>query len=276
MEIQAMEPAMLADLVPISEQVGWGDLRPQFSFFLTRPECWPFAAIDGGHVIGTGVGIGRGPVGWIGMITVREEHRSKGVGRAMTEHVAVQLERSGCRSLVLLASDAGRPLYEKLGFETVGLYGSFEGPSLGYLPRHDRLRPLMPPDLAAVKALDREATGEDRSLDIDGCGRTGWVMVDRGTGLPAAYHLSTPWGGGPIIARDPEDGRVLLDLTRALVGQVGRQTAQAVVPEANEPACRYLERAGFHVVKRLTRMVRGEPVPWEPGMIWGRFSGAMG
>jgi GNAT superfamily N-acetyltransferase len=276
MEIRAMDADAIKALAVISEQVGWGDLRPHFGYYVGRPDCYPVAAVEDGQVIGTGVGLRRGAVGWVGMITVREEHRGRGVGMTITRQVVELLEGAGCRSLLLMATDAGRPLYEKLHFETVAHYASFEGPSLGYLPRHARLRPTMVREMAGVKALDLAATGEDRSLDIDGCGRAGWVMVDPQTGEPAAYYLSTLWGEGPMIARVPDDGRVLLDLTRALAGQAGSRTAWTVLPEENHDGRRILEQAGFTQVKRTPRMLRGEPVAWKPEWIWGRFSGAMG
>ena len=84
---------------------------------LGTPETHPFVAEADGEVVGTGVLSVNGSVGWIGTIWVEPAWRRRGVGMALTQATIDTAESAGCRTLLLVATDAGRPLYEKIGFE---------------------------------------------------------------------------------------------------------------------------------------------------------------
>lgn len=276
MEIRPMTAADLTEVRTVSESARWGDLTPHFAFYLTHPAYRPLVAEVDGRVAGTGVAICRGTAGWVGNVAVLPEFRSHGLGRALTARVLEELEQQGCRTQILLATPMGRPLYEQLGFTAECDYAILSGPSLHAVPRHARLRPMAPADLPAVFALDRAATGEDRSAEIEAWRANGWVMTDARTGAVSAYHVRPSWGAGPVVAADPEDGRTLTGMVRALTGQSGSDVTVLGLPAANEAALEELEAAGFAEVGRPVRMVRGEPLTWNPAALWGRFSGAMG
>jgi len=62
-----------------------------------------------------------GDTAGIWTIAAPTEHQSKGAGRALLTRVIDEWRRDGVRRFYLFASEAGRPLYESLGFETAGL-----------------------------------------------------------------------------------------------------------------------------------------------------------
>lgn len=72
---------------------------------------------------GVPVGCGSGFVhdGVLGVynIATLEEARGRGIGYAVTAALLAEGRRRGCRHTVLHATEAGRPVYERLGFETV-------------------------------------------------------------------------------------------------------------------------------------------------------------
>ena len=72
-----------------------------------------------------------GPVGWIGTIWVAPAARRTGLGRALTEATIEAAESAGCRTLVLVATAEGRPLYERLGFRVATEYRILEASGLG-------------------------------------------------------------------------------------------------------------------------------------------------
>jgi len=84
-----------------------------------HPNCRPILAERDREIVGTGVATVSGRVGWVGTIWVAPALRRRGLGRAITEAVIEELEASGCRTLVLVATEAGRPVYERLGFEVL-------------------------------------------------------------------------------------------------------------------------------------------------------------
>jgi predicted N-acetyltransferase YhbS len=80
-----------------------------------------------GRIVGTGAAVGFGPTGWIGGVTVAAEARGARLGQALTEAAIATL---GARETVLLlASAAGLPTYERLGFEPDGRYRVFAPPA---------------------------------------------------------------------------------------------------------------------------------------------------
>src|SRR5690242_9332648 len=107
-----------------------------------------------GQIVGTGGAIAFGRTAWIGGIAVAPSARGGGLGRRLTE---AALEWVGARETVLLlASELGRPIYDRLGFVAECRYRVFlAGPaSAGDFP---------PAEFEAALALDARATGEDRS-----------------------------------------------------------------------------------------------------------------
>ena len=135
-----------------------------------------------------------GAVGWVGMIFVDEALRGRGLGTALTEAVIGELERAGCRSLALIASPYGRPIYERLGFATEVAYRIVAAPGRGRGPRRrsggsggERIGSgRRSRTTHAVLALDREATGDDR----------GHLCASRSP-RPARRSRSTPTAGSP-------------------------------------------------------------------------------
>lgn len=58
------------------------------------------------------------------------DHRGKGYGEAATWAVIAEGARRGCTHACLQSSDAGYPVYRRMGFVDVGRYVQLEGPAL--------------------------------------------------------------------------------------------------------------------------------------------------
>lgn len=58
--------------------------------------------------------------GYIWSVYVTPTWRGQGLGKLLTERAMAHLKAIGCTYIVLHASDAGAPLYEKIGFERAG------------------------------------------------------------------------------------------------------------------------------------------------------------
>jgi GNAT superfamily N-acetyltransferase len=287
-EPPTIRPMTDDDLDPAVELMidgGWGDRRRFLRFTLDHPGCVPLVGEVEDRIAGTGVATVNGAVGWIGMIFVDEALRGRGLGTALTEAVIGELERAGCRSLALIASPYGRPIYERLGFATEVAYrivaapgrggGTPGGGSGGSGGEADRLRPYAKDDLDAVLALDREATGEDRGhllrVSLAPAGTT--IALD-GDGRIAGFEASAPWGTHPAIAPETAAGIRLLEARRVRTA-VGSD-ARTAIPVSNRTGLTALENLGWNAERELVRMVRGAPIAWHPGAVWGQFNFAMG
>lgn len=201
---------------------------------LSRAEAWPHRAEDwallsslsrglvalaDGRVAGTALLTRFGPVGLVNMIIVGEALRGRGLGRRLVEGLMAEADIPEYR---LIATEAGLPLYRKLGFLETGRIRQHQGP-------------LAPPptapvdwasaaDHAALTALDRQATGMDRAPLIAALLRQGRVAVLREAGQPIAWGAIRPFGrgqvAGPVIAPDGAAARSLLSALMA--GQEGQ------------------------------------------------------
>ena len=207
-----------------------------------------------GQVVGTGACVGFGRTGWLGGVAVADEARGAGLGRALTE--AALAELGPRETVLLLASDAGRPIYERLGFEAEGRYRVFMSPDDA--APSGSFRPLGVADRDAVLSLDRRVTGEDRALAVDA------GLVGGRAGV-SGVALRPPWGARPILAPDPGEGAELL---RAVL-EPGLRLA---VPESNEAAVAALVGLGCRERSGVERMRRGPAVAWRPSELWGVFS----
>ncbi len=268
------------DVAPAAAMIvrgNWGDRAGFFEWALAQPSCRPVVAEEDGVVVGTGVGTANGRVGWVGTIFVDAERRGGGLGRALTEAVIDDLETRGCRTQVLIATDAGRRLYERMGFEVLTEQRVFSTPGLGAAghPVSGDLRPPRPADLGLILDLDAAATGEDRSGILPSLVTPEAARVaDTADGRIEGYVARGPWGGAGLVASDPDTALLLLEWRRRRAGPVGR-VALAIMEENGAGRDRLLA-AGWSESPGPVRMVRGEPLTWRPTWLWGQFTGALG
>lgn len=82
-----------------------------------------------GHLGGTPVGVSStvmaGGLAGLYAIATLPTARKHGVGSAMTFHAMAEGKRRGADQVILQATEMGRPVYEKLGFETVFAYDEY-------------------------------------------------------------------------------------------------------------------------------------------------------
>jgi len=195
--------------------------------FLVRAGELDPAADDPRAPIATTSAIAAGPVGIIGNVITRADYRRRGLGHAVMEGALTWLRTSGVRSVLLDATEDGRPLYTRLGFAGVA-------PSwFGYAPlatidrdmlariAGDRRAALAEKQaLARVSALDIAAFGGARSdfLALLLAMPRHWLYIaEDATGAPAGYALvrllDAPYVGvrvGSWVARDRATAAALL------------------------------------------------------------------
>jgi GNAT superfamily N-acetyltransferase len=278
--IRSARPGDLARLGPVYEQAGFGGrLAKVAGFARARLGGEVVVAEAGGELAGVAAGALFAATGWVGGVAVLPASRRVGLGRALTEAIVEFLEGRGATTVLLHATALGRPVYERLGFVPETPYRTLSGPTLARRPRSTGGPPRRSPgplreapvraaqagDLAAVAALDRAATGEDRRRLLTTLWPAGGLVASA-AGRPLGFHLPSPWrSGGATIAADPGAGLALLDAVRAAPGD----EVAISVPTANSTAIDALEAAGFTDVYRTIRMYRGPHVPWDPAALFG-------
>jgi GNAT superfamily N-acetyltransferase len=195
----------------------------------------------------------------VGMMLVAARYGGRGLGRRIMTHV---LAEAGDVTVVLNATEAGRPLYEKLGFVPVGLLhscaGEFAGPARG-----GRSRPAEAGDLARIRRLDAQVNGVDRARLVRFLpGFTEHLRVierdGRLTGYAGAWRSAGNVVIGPVIADDADDAAALIaDIAAAVAGPV------RIDLDARQPRlCSWATRHGLALRAAEPVMVRdGRPLP---------------
>ncbi len=189
-----------------------------------------------------------GELAWIGMVLTHPAYRGRGFARRLMEHALEYLAACGTGWIKLDATDMGRPLYGRLGFEDESPIERWarepghEGPAGGAAEFH----------LEDWSALDREAFGADRSALLAQLAPLGSAAIPGGgyamgrPGSKAAYF-------GPCVSRSPEAARELLGW---FLGQhPGQPVYWDLLPE-NRAAAELALKFGFTPLRRLVRMVR--------------------
>ena len=275
------------DVVPLTDAIAadhWGERRSWFEFVVGHLACRPLVAEDGdGRRLGSAVATINGPVAWIGTIWVVPDRRREGIGERLTDAVLDVAGDAGCRTSVLVATDVGRPLYEKLGFEVQTSIVVLEAPGTGADASgiaadgqaDPRVRPFRPDDLEAMARLDRAATGEDRRhlLLPFATPASATVFDDPAHGI-GGFVVRAPWGGGATIAPDPDVALALLEARRRRTSP-DRHVRAGVLAE-NASGLETLAHAGWTEAWRAPRLIRGAALVWHPEAIWGQFNHAVG
>lgn len=278
MQLPTIRTMTRADAEPAADAIlraGWGDRRIKMGFVTDHPGCRPFVAEADGAIVGTGVTTINGPVGWIGTIWVDPAWRGRGLGTALTGATIEAAEAAGCQVLVLVATEAGQPLYERLGFSVQAHYRTIEAPGIGEGEADRRIRPFRASDLEAMAALDADATGEDRAHLLAALAAPDTTRcLEHDDGTLGGFVLRAPWGGGATIAPDPADALAILHARRLAAGAA--RHVRAGVLATNERGLERLARAGWTDAWQAPRLIRGEMPIWHPDAIWGQFDHATG
>lgn len=254
---------------PVARTLDDAGFGPHVARLLGYPRDSPdghiLVAASGRRLVGGACCASFGETGWIGALAVLPRARGRGIGEMLTRAAIEWLQSRGARTVLLYATDMGRPVYERVGFVAEPNARAWRGtpPS----PAPDGIRRLRPTDREAMLALDRAATGEDRQAVFDHLRALLGLGYER-DGELRGFALQTPWGAGPaVIAADAEAGTAVL---QGLA--LEPQPVTITVPEDNDTAATALAGWGFAPVNTALRMRFGPPVDQDASKVFGLFN----
>ncbi|HUM13914.1 MAG TPA: GNAT family N-acetyltransferase, partial [Myxococcaceae bacterium] len=211
----------LAD-VPVAAQLaaeafGGGAREARLRRYLTlEPEGW-FAVEDAGTLLATG-GVVRYPgFAWLGLMAVRPGRQREGLGRTVAGAAIDWARARGCPTVCLIATPAGIPLYQHLGFAPDGDSSELAGVPHLATPTEGpyEVHPWRPADTTGVARFDAPAFGADRSHLLDAYvrdfSRSAWVARD-GAGALRGFLVVQDESIGPWAASDETAAGQLLDV----------------------------------------------------------------
>jgi ribosomal protein S18 acetylase RimI-like enzyme len=198
----------------LSQAVRWPHRLEDWRFVLRLGAG--FVAEEDGAVIGTGLYWKQGDKhGSLGMIIVSSEHQGKGIGRKLMNLV---LEELGGRCSLLIATPAGQPLYESLGFKAIGTIHQHQGTMIAVPPvalaEGESIRLITVDDIAELVELANRATGMSRDEVLKQLASVAEGVVLERNGKVAGFSLMRPFGRGyvigPVVAPDSERAKALI------------------------------------------------------------------
>jgi predicted N-acetyltransferase YhbS len=175
-----------------------------------------FVAEEKGTVIGTGLCWKFGNAhSSLGSIIVSPEQQGKGIGRELMNLV---LQELGERSILLCATPAGQPLYEKLGFVPFGTIvqhqGTMQQTAPTALAAGERIRPVAAGDLQALAALATRALGMPRDEVVAQLLNVAEGVLMEKDGQAVGFSMVRRFGRGhvigPVVAPDTERAKALI------------------------------------------------------------------
>lgn len=218
-------------------------------------------------IVGTGNAFHFGESGWLGNIIVKPAYRRQGIGLFITKHLCRYLTEKGCKTILLLASDEGKSVYQRAGFRIIMKYRYFTSCNEASVSLPVEIRRIEKSDLEKVFEMDRKATGEDRQLLISKSFDNGWVYDNRSS----IYGFYLPdFGRGVVIAIDRQAGLKLLELKHSM------RDARSAIPVDNHEAIKFFENGDFTEISPCTRMMMGGAIGWTPGNIYSYAHGYCG
>ena len=182
---------------------------------------------------------------WIGMVLTAPEYRGRGFARRLMDRTLAFLEAQGVEWIKLDATDMGRPLYLRLGFEEEGpverwCLARVEDPPAVHLP---------PARVEDVAAWDGEVFGANRAAVL------AQVAVETAAVPGEGYALGRPGTKaayfGPCVCRSAEAARTLLEWF--LARHAGESVFWDLLP-GNTAALSLARAFGFEPRRRLVRM----------------------
>jgi len=242
--------------------------RDELALYLeTQPDGW-FVLADGEDIVAGGGAIAYGAFCWLGLIATDPARHRQGLATTLSVHLIEWARQRGCTTIALDASDAGRPVYERLGFQAVGVTRELMMPALVPGGGQQDAVALTADALDEILGLDAPAFGGDRGALLRALARAGVSCHGAYDGARLAGYL---FADGPGCVSDASAARALV---RA-ASRDGR-TRRILVP-VESSHLDLLLRLGLRERRSLTHMRLGELVlPGERGRLIAQASYAAG
>jgi GNAT superfamily N-acetyltransferase len=266
--IRNMTLADLPTALQLTRQAGWNQGEADWRRLLAMDPSGCYLAERAGAPAGVTVTCVFDSSAWIAMVLVDRAFRRQGIAAALLTRALNGLDAAGVRTVRLDATEAGRPLYERLGFLADFQVTRYAGRAPAGA-RHACVQPASETLLCDLAALDAAVHGANRirflarlfaeapdgtGVVVEGGVLRGFVMTRAG-----AHALQI----GPCIA-DARGSILLEDRMHRCQGQ----PVYVDIPAAHGGAVRTVESLGLRPQRHFTRMVRGRRPAGIPAALW--------
>lgn len=264
----------IPDLTALSKEVNWPDYNAEeLTSLLTNGSFTGFTTATGQVISCAGL-FQYDKVASIGAVIVSETHRGLGLARKMIDTLLRQSDQSA--PVVLTATVQGRPVYEKIGFHTIGFIHTYKAQKTNplALQMSDKIH-LSPADethLPSIEALDEKGAGTNRSSFLKKrMERASFRLIaqnEHHETIGFAFGVETPANLliGPLAANDEQTA---LTLIQSLISSYPGAIRLDMQEETAERLHTSLIEAGFTKTNAAHfMMIRGNEKQNDPALLY--------
>lgn len=268
-------------LIELSESVGWDYDENEIRTIMSSGKVFGHKNIQGKIISSAAIIYYDSKLSTIGMIIVSQEYRGLGLGRKATEKCLNSLAENTIH--ILIATDEGKPMYEKMGFNSTDHVNKYLCDSDSYIlvkPDSDfKTVSICDNDINSIINLDKEAFGVKRkNFLINRINQANEALVvkdNKGTIIGFGLSILGPVNLllGPIIAPTPEIACLIIhNLTKKQHFRF-----RIDVPSRNDVFMSYLEKCGFVKINQPPIMIKNsDSLPKRNNTLYGIASQCFG
>ncbi|HMS32935.1 MAG TPA: GNAT family N-acetyltransferase [Ignavibacteria bacterium] len=267
LNIQPIRISDIDSLVKLQPPDWKEDIRQHFNYYYSSVFCDPIKITMDDNIVGVGTTLKHRNSAWLAHIIVHPEFRNRGIGKSITNALLRSLDKRKYKTVYLIATELGYPVYLKSGFEPESEYAHFEFESGLNIPvASPFVIPYEDKYKSEILKLDRDTTGEFREVILNGCIRSSFVFLVNGK-VNGAYFPQL--GDGLIIADDPSAGIELMKFRL-------QSESDAAFPVDNKAAYEFCCNIGSIHIKNSKRMRSGNARILHPEYLFNRIGGQLG
>ncbi|WP_394229599.1 GNAT family N-acetyltransferase [Bacillus thuringiensis] len=258
--VERLRKEQIGDIVALSSYVGWDYNREEIETIFDSGIVYGVWNEREKLIASAAIILYGEKLASIGMVIVHPDYKGRGIGKAITnsciKSVSVQTP------IILIATDEGKPLYEKLGFRVVSYVSKYICNSYNVndycVGNEDYMVKYEECDLEEIIKLDENAFGTNRKafltkrmIQSEQC-----IVVKDNKRNVLGYGLSIQTSEnkiiGPVVAKNNAMAmRIVHDLARGHNGKLRMD-----VPEGKNDFMKELEIAGFKKVNTPPIMMK--------------------
>ena len=267
LNIQPIKLSDIDSLVGLQPPDWKEDIRPHFNYYYSSFFCDPIKITIEDKIVGVGTTFKHRNSAWLAHIIVHPEFRNRGIGKSITDALVRSLDKRKYKTVYLIATELGYPVYLKSGFDTETEYAHFE-------IEHGNRKPDVSPSIipyddkykSEIFELDKDTTGEFREVMLNGSIQNSFIFLSNGK-FSGVYFPKL--GDGLIIADDTDTGIELMKFRL-------QSETDAIFPLENKAAFEFCCNIGANHIKNSKRMRLGKRRIWHPEKLYNRIGGQIG
>ncbi|GIN90081.1 acetyltransferase [Siminovitchia terrae] len=265
----------IPELIDLSASIGWDYDTPEINTIMSVGTIYGHRTEQGDIISSAAIIPYDNKLASIGMVIVNEKYRGYGLGKELTQACINSVSNEV--TIMLIATKEGKPLYERLGFQTVTwvhkcLSDNYKPHSPVYEGSDFCVLPLTDIHFEKVHELDESAVGANRGPFLKSRiqqakqgivvrGKSG-ILLGYGLGIEGPINMIL----GPIVAINEDVASYIIHhLANGYQGKI-----RIDVPDEQNSFLNYLGQCGFKKVSQAPVMIKNSnQLPIRKNLLYG-------